>query len=90
MRFRLKHGAKEELLPLLKLRDIGRVRARAMYRNGIRDITGVKGAEYSKLASLLGKKVALSVKKQVGQELDPEKVVVKTKKRKGQKNIKDF
>ncbi|MFH1506451.1 MAG: helicase-related protein [archaeon] len=90
MRFRLKHGAKEELLPLLKLRDIGRVRARMMFKNGIRDITGVKKVEYTLLAHLLGKKVALSVKKQVGQDLTPEKVVVKTKKRKGQKNIKDF
>jgi len=90
MRFRLKHGAKEELLPLLKLKDIGRVRSRIMFKNGIRTITDVKNAEYTKLAYLLGKQVALSVKKQVGQDLTPEKIEIKTNKRKGQKNIKDF
>ncbi len=42
MRIRIKKGAKEELLPLLKLKNIGRVRARKMFNNGVKDIGGVK------------------------------------------------
>ena len=65
LRLRLKHGAKEELLPLLKLKDIGRVRARKLYNNHIRDIGDVKKADLSTLSYLLGKGVAEKVKKQV-------------------------
>lgn len=90
MRLRLKHGAKEELLPLLKLRGIGRVRARKLHNSRIKSIELVKKADYATLASLVGKKTALSIKKQVGQDLAPEKVQVKTGKRKGQKSVKDF
>ena len=68
LRLRLKHGVKEELLPLVKIRDIGRVRARKLYYNRIKDVGDVKRADYTKLAQILGNKVALSIKKQLGQE----------------------
>jgi len=90
LRFRLKYGAREELIPLLQLKNIGRVRARKMFDNKIRDISDVKHIDLTTLAQLLGKTVALDIKKQVGQELSEEKTVVKENKRKGQINLDDY
>lgn len=70
VRIRLMYGVKEELLPLVRLRQIGRVRARIMFRNGIKDIGDVKKADVSALRRLLGPTVAASVKEQVGQKMD--------------------
>jgi helicase len=86
LRFRLKYGVKEELLALLKLQNIGRVRARKMYSHGIKDIEDVKKADAATLAQLLGRKVAIDVKKQVGEEVK----VVPERKRKGQISLGDF
>jgi len=90
LRFRLKYGAKEELIPLLQLKNIGRVRARKLYDNRIKDIGDVKSVDVTTLTQLIGKNVALDIKKQVGQELSDEKVQVKENKRKGQINLGDY
>jgi helicase len=90
LRFRLKYGAKEELIPLLHLKNIGRIRARKMFDNRIRDISDVKKADLTTLSQLLGKTIALDVKKQVGQELSEEKLKIPENKRKGQINLDDY
>ena len=86
LRLRLKYGVKEELLPLVRLENIGRVRARILFRNKLRDIKDVKSADLSTLAQLIGEKTALSIKKQLGQE-QPE---VPENKRKGQISLRDW
>jgi helicase len=87
LRLRLKHGVREELLPLIKIKGVGRVRARKLYYNRIKDVGDVKNSDLMKLTQILGKQVALSVKKQVGQE---PKEVAKGK-RKGQISLlKDY
>ncbi|MFH1642512.1 MAG: LAGLIDADG family homing endonuclease [Nanoarchaeota archaeon] len=86
LRIRLKNGVKEELIPLLRLKQVGRVRARALYKNGIKDAASVKSADFSKLAFLLGRNVAVKVKEQVGEDYSS----VKTGKRRGQISLKDF
>jgi len=86
LRLRLKHGAKKELLPLLKLKNIGRVRARKLFNAGIKNIKAVKKAEISDLVQLIGEKTTLSIKEQVGQKI--KKVPKGT--RKGQTSIKKF
>ncbi|MFH1649695.1 MAG: hypothetical protein ABIA93_04045 [Candidatus Woesearchaeota archaeon] len=50
----------------------------------------MKRVDVSKLAQLLGKAVALDVKKQVGQDLSEDKVKVKPNKRKGQFSLEDY
>jgi len=90
LRYRLKYGAREELIPLLQLKNIGRVRARLLFNNRIKDISDVKKADLSTISQLIGKAVALDIKKQVGQDLSEENVVVKENKRKGQINLKDY
>ena len=69
MRYRLRYGVKEELLALLRLEGIGRVRARALFRAGIKDLGDVRTAELGRLENLLGKKIAASIKKQVGENI---------------------
>ena len=86
LRLRLKYGVKEELLPLVRLENIGRVRARILFRNRLRDIKDVKNADLSTLTQLLGEKTALSIKKQLGQE----KLEVPENRRKGQISLRDW
>ncbi len=83
IRFRLKYGVKEELLPLLRLREIGRIRARRLYNNGIKDVGDVKKADFTKLKQLLGEGVALSIKDQVGVKIEQ----IKDTKTKGQVSL---
>jgi helicase len=90
VRFRLKYGAREELIPLLQLKNIGRARARKLFDNRIRDVSDIKNVDFTTLSQLIGKTVALDIKKQVGQELSDEKVVIKENKRKGQINLNDY
>ncbi len=66
LRFRLRYGVKEELLPLIKLEGIGRVRARKLFKAGIKDLGGIRRATFEQLKSVLGAAMAESVKKQVG------------------------
>jgi helicase len=66
VRLRLKYGVLEELLPLVRLKNIGRVRARKLCRAGIKDLGGLKKISVEKLKDILGAAVAKSVKEQVG------------------------
>ncbi|MBI2650987.1 hypothetical protein HYX01_00790 [Candidatus Woesearchaeota archaeon] len=86
LRLRLKHGIREELLPLIRMEGIGRVRARKLYSNKIKDITDLKNADLVKLTQILGKQIALNVKKHLGQEIKE----VPEGKRKGQISLRDY
>jgi helicase len=88
LRFRLKYGVREELIPLLRLKGIGRVRARKLYNAGIRDLGDIKKSDITTLSQLIGKSIALDIKKQVGEDL--EKAIVPENKRKGQISLKDY
>ena len=88
LRIRVKNGVKEELITLLKFRNIGRVRARKLYRNKIKDVRDVKETDLMKLSQILGKNIAIDIKKQVGQDF--EKLKVKENKRKGQISLHDY
>lgn len=64
-RLRLRYGVKEELLPLVRLQGVGRVRARVLFRNGLKDLRALKNAPIDHLSKLIGNKVAVSVKRQL-------------------------
>jgi helicase len=83
---RLKQGVKEELLPLLKLKGVGRVRARKLFNNKVKDLGDVKKVDVSTLSQILGSTLAVSVKEQVGIKVE----IVAENKRKGQISLKDF
>lgn len=84
IRYRLRYGVKEELLTLLQLKEIGRVRARKLFNNGIKDMGDVKKIDFMKLKQLLGDAVAKNVKEQVGEKID---IHIKETKRKGQMSL---
>ena len=83
LRLRVEYGVKEELLVLLKLQGIGRIRARKLYAHGIKDVGDLKKTDLTTLSQLLGKAVAESVHQQVGEEVKE----VPEGKRKGQTSI---
>ena len=51
---RVKHGVKEELIDLVRIRGVGRVRARSLYSRGFRRASDVAKAHPEDLASLPG------------------------------------
>ncbi len=61
-RRRLKYGVREELLPLVKIKNIGRVRARRLYDNGIHNMRDIQHADLETLEHILGKKTARSLR----------------------------
>ncbi len=86
LRLRLKHGVKEELLPLVRIPGIGRARARRLFFNKIKDVGDIKNADLMKLSQILGHQVALNLKRDVGEEIKE----VPLGKRKGQISLGDY
>ena len=66
VRIRLKYGVKEELLPLVQIKGIGRVRARMLYTSGVRSLEDLRKIPMTSLKRTLGEKTAESVKEQLG------------------------
>jgi helicase len=64
---RIQKGVREELLDLVKLRGIGRVRARVLFDNGYVNLGKLRQADIKSLAKLrtIGDGVAKSIKKQL-------------------------
>lgn len=69
LRTRVRYGIKPELLELVKLRGIGRVRARALYDRGLKTIEDLRNTSYDRLKQIptIGEAMARSVKNQLGQ-----------------------
>lgn len=69
MRTRVRYGIKQELLDLVKLDGVGRVRARTLYDRGLRTIEDLRKTSYDRLKQIpaIGEAVARSIKAQLGQ-----------------------
>lgn len=67
LRIRTKYGVKQELLPLIKLEGVGRIRARALYNAGFVDIKLLKSTSESTISSIskIGPSIAKKIKKQL-------------------------
>jgi len=65
---RIEKGVKAELLPLVRLEGIGRVRARTLHNAGLKTLDDLKKAPIEQLTSLplIGPKLAKKIKDQVG------------------------
>ncbi|MGH9923424.1 MAG: helix-hairpin-helix domain-containing protein, partial [Nitrososphaerales archaeon] len=63
----VKYGIKEELIPLISLEGVGRVRSRALYSAGFKDIGSIRSASAQKLASVqkIGAALAKKIKEQI-------------------------
>ncbi|MFA7024127.1 MAG: helix-hairpin-helix domain-containing protein, partial [Methanocorpusculum sp.] len=66
LELRVNHGVKEELLPLISLKGIGRVRARRLFDRGITNPEGLMAAEEHEVVSILGATIAKNVLEQAG------------------------
>ncbi|MCK5234343.1 MAG: DEAD/DEAH box helicase, partial [Candidatus Aenigmarchaeota archaeon] len=62
LRLQMKHGVPEELLKLVAVKGIGRVRARALYDKGFRSASDVRKGDISVLEKIVGKKTAMKLK----------------------------
>ncbi|HEX2169635.1 MAG TPA: DEAD/DEAH box helicase [Nitrososphaera sp.] len=71
LRTRIRHGVKEELLSLVVLEGIGRVKARALYNAGFIDVPTITKASEAKLASVpkIGPTLAGKLKHQLKNRL---------------------
>jgi helicase len=67
-RARVKNGVKEELLDLVKLSGIGRIRARRLFRAGYKSVDDLAHASVEDLSNVpsIGTKLAISIKEQAG------------------------
>ena len=67
LRKRLSYGIKEELVELVQIRGIGRVRARRLYDHGIKTITDLQTIPVNKLAEIdkIGPTIADNIKSQL-------------------------
>ena len=65
---RVSKGIKKELLPLVRLEGVGRVRGRIMFNAGYQTIEDIKRASLEELTNLptIGPRLAKKIKEQVG------------------------
>jgi len=77
LRQRARYGVKEELLELVSLRGIGRVRGRSLFRAGYRKLADIKRASVQELAQVpyIGPEIARSIKGQVEQKAEAIEVI---------------
>jgi len=67
---RVEYGASPELLELIQIRGIGRVRARKLYTGGIRGMEALLTADLNTVARIIGTKTTVKVFKQIGRAID--------------------
>ena len=67
LRTRVRHGIKEELLELVQLKGVGRIRARLLFEKGIRRLKDLNYVSKDELAAFptIGKALAEDIKKQL-------------------------
>jgi helicase len=66
---RVQNGCKEELLNLISLKGVGRVRARALYHEGFKTVNDLRNVPLERIAKIktIGKAVAANIKQQIGE-----------------------
>lgn len=66
---RVRYGCRKELLNLVSLRGIGRIRARALFNEGFRTINDLKATPISRLAEIptIGYSIARNIKQQLNE-----------------------
>jgi helicase len=67
LRLRIKYGVKEELLSLVRLKGIGRIRARSLYKAGFTDLSKIANASEAHLSAVsnIGPTIAKAIKEQM-------------------------
>ena len=79
LELRLQYGASIKLLPLLKIKGVGRVRARKLYDAGFKSKESFAAADFQRVSGLLGPKIAERLYHEIG--IDPSGYVLKEPKK---------
>ena len=58
LRARISYGATKELLDLLRIRGVGRVRARKLYNAGYKNVRSIRNSDVNKIKRIVGAKTA--------------------------------
>ncbi|WNY26712.1 DEAD/DEAH box helicase [Methanolapillus ohkumae] len=74
LELRLQYGASVDLLSLLKIRGIGRVRARKLYAAGFKSKDALKKSDYITVSGLVGPKIAEKIYRDIGLTMDAEEL----------------
>ena len=66
---RVEYGCKKELLNLVSLKGVGRIRARALFNEGFKTVNDLRGVPLKRLAQIktIGEGIAKSIKSQIGE-----------------------
>lgn len=67
---RVRYGCRKELLDLVSLKGIGRIRARSLFNEGFKTVNDLRGVPLNRLAAVpaIGHRIAKSIKEQIGEE----------------------
>ena len=65
LRVRLEYGVREELIPLVRLKGIGRIRARKLFSSGLTSLQKLKEIPVESLSRIVGPKTASLIKQQL-------------------------
>ncbi len=70
LRTRIRYGIKEELLEIVQLKGVGRIRSRILFKNGFMKLKDLQNASAEKLAGLpaIGKALAADIIKQANEK----------------------
>ncbi len=74
-RLRMKYGVSEDLLPLVRLKGIGRVRARTLFSSNMKKLSDLRKIPLESLSKIIGQATAKSVKNQLN---EPDNVTQET------------
>lgn len=71
---RVEYGCKKELLNLVSLKGIGRIRARSLYNEGFKTVNDLRKVPLKRLAEVktIGEAIAKSIKTQIGESVKGE------------------
>lgn len=67
-RARLKYGVRKDLIPLVRLKSIGRIRARKLYNAGLKGIADLRKIPLQSLSRMIGPNIAYAIKEQLGEK----------------------
>jgi len=72
---RVRYGCKKELLNLVSLKGIGRIRARALFNEGFKTVNDLRGIPLKRIAQVktIGEGIAKNIKSQIGESVKGEK-----------------
>jgi len=92
LRARVQQGVKTELLPLVALKGVGRIRARALYDRGFRDLAALKRASITELSTTpgIGSVTARKIKEQVGGTIKKSELAMLKSEHSEQKALSEF